>query len=82
MTLSREVEWDDEQQALMLALRMYQAQLCPAGHYLPEAGAAAGEGQYNARVRRCHACTTTAQKADAMRDSPHPGALLYGVERR
>lgn len=66
----------------MLALHRYRALTGPCGHYLPDSTAAENEYAYRGVVRRCHACTASAQMAQAHKDSPQPSALLIGAERR
>jgi hypothetical protein len=66
----------------MLALHRYRSLVGPCGHYLPDTTAVENEYAYVGVVRRCHACTATAQLANAHKDSPQPTALLFGAERR
>ena len=81
--VTREAEWDPEEQALMLALHLYEAQLGPCGHYLPESTAADAEERYSVpEPSRCHACTAVAAARGPYRDNPHPHALLFYVKRR
>ena len=80
--VTREAEWDDQEQGLLLAYVAYKAQLCPSGHYLPESTDPAMEDQYAGRARRCHACHAVVAKAEAMKDNPYPQALLFGATRR
>lgn len=81
--VTREVEWDDEQQAWMLALHLYEAQRGPCGHYLPHTTAPEAEDRYvSPEPRRCHACTAVATRRAAYDDTPHPNALLFHAERR
>ena len=78
--VTREQEWDDEQQELMIALAVYRSQLCPSGHFLPESSAKANEGKYRSRNLRCHACTAASQGFEAIKNNPHPNAVLLGAE--
>lgn len=57
---TREVEWDDEERARVLALLEYEDQVCPGcGGYLPETTRDEAEFAYVAEVpQRCHRCTT------------------------
>ena len=82
MTVTRDVEWDEEQQGLMLALYLYRSQLCPSGHWLPTAAAPANEDKYHGLNTRCHACTAVAQEATRLKDNPQPSALYFGAELR
>lgn len=66
----------------MLALALYRSRLGPCGHYLPTTTAADNEYAYRGTSRRCHACTAAAQLAEAFKDSPQPGALLFGAEAK
>lgn len=80
----REAEWDEHQQALMLALAEYQSLVHhTCGGYLPETTAADNEGGYVATApRRCHKCTAIEQTRVNYRESPQPQALLFPVERK
>lgn len=76
------MEWDPDEQALMLALHRYRAQVGPCGHYLPHTTDAAAEDAYRGVMRRCHACTAVAIEAERYVKSPQPSAVLVGAERR
>lgn len=77
------MEWDSDEQALMLALHRYRSQLGPCGHYLPHTAAADAEERYAVPdPDRCHACAAIAAKSGAYKDSPHPQSLLFHAERR
>ncbi|HEX6873683.1 MAG TPA: hypothetical protein VF163_21500 [Micromonosporaceae bacterium] len=80
--VTREPEWDEQERAWMLALRLYRAQVGPCGHYLPDTTAAAAEERWVGSHIRCHACTAVRQTMDTYKDSPHPQALLFLAERR
>jgi hypothetical protein len=81
--VTREPEWDADEQAWMLALQMYRSQIGPCGHYLPRTAAADAEERYVAPAPdRCHACTAIAVQSAAYTDNPHPHALLFHAERR
>ncbi len=81
--VTREVEWDDDEQALMLAWRMYQSLLHTCGHYLPKSTAPEAEYAYEVpEPTRCNACTAIAQTVEAFKGAPHPQALLFHAERR
>jgi len=81
VTVAREVEWDDSERALVLALLAYRASCCPSGHYLPTASAPASEFAFRAHARRCHMCTAVAVEAKRVADNPHPSAYLYRVDK-
>lgn len=82
-TVTREPEWDDDEQAWMLALLLYRSQLGPCGHYLPESTAANAEDRYDVgEPIRCHACTAVAVASAAAAGNPHPSALLFQPVRR
>jgi len=80
--VTREVEWDEGERALVVALLSYRAQCCPSGHYLPTASAAESEFGFAAHARRCHMCTAVAVEANRVKDNPHPSAYLYRVAKR
>lgn len=81
--VTREPEWDADEQAWMLALHLYRAQLGPCGHYLPHTAAPEAEDRYVAsEPSRCHACTAVFTQAESYTDSPHRQALLFHAERR
>lgn len=81
--VTRDVEWDRDEQALMLALDLYEAQLLGCGHYRPHATAEDAEGAYRVPPpTRCHICTIIAAARDAYRGSDHPEALHFFPERR
>lgn len=62
---TREVEWDEQEQAWMLALAEYRACLCEAGHWLPETTALEADGDWTVDPPvKCHACVATAIVAD------------------
>lgn len=83
MKVVREAEWDDEEQAWMLALQRYRAQVGPCGHYLPHTTAPEAEEVYRSpEPNRCHACTAVVIQSETYRDSPQPQALLFHAERR
>ena len=82
MELTREVEWDWREQALMLALARYRARCCAQGHYLPESADPASEDHYRAETVCCHACTAASREAERVRDNPQPLALLHRVTRK
>ena len=76
------MEWDADEQSLMLALAFYKAQVGPCGHFLPDTTAPDAEGGYRGVMRRCHACTAVEIEAVKYKRSPQPGAVLIGAERR
>ncbi|HEY9414796.1 MAG TPA: hypothetical protein VIQ30_08575 [Pseudonocardia sp.] len=75
----REPEWDEEQQALMLALDLHEALTCSGcGGYLPHTTAPEADDAYKAELPiRCHRCTAIAIGADAYSDTPHAHALRF-----
>lgn len=79
----REVEWDADERAWMLALHLYRSQVGPCGHYLPRTAAADAEYRYfSPEPDRCHACTAIGEQAKAYTESPQPQALLFHAERK
>jgi hypothetical protein len=79
--VTRETEWDEEQQSLMLALQLWRARLCPV------CGGDPAECQDNSRqglwsvppAQRCHRQTAMLRAAESYQTSQtsHPGALMY-----
>jgi hypothetical protein len=63
---------------MMLALALYEDQLCPSGHWLPESSAAENEDSYRGRNCRCHACTAVEAERARLKDNP-PG-LMFGAQ--
>lgn len=78
----REPEWLEDDQALALALGIYEAGLCPGcRHPLSETAQPEREGLYRARPPvRCHRCTASSMAADQYSESPHSSALLLPIE--
>lgn len=78
-----ESEWDDEQQAWMIALATRRADLHVCGQPLSESADPANEGRYEAELPvRCHACTAMEIKQQDYQQTPQPSALLWRVRRR
>lgn len=79
--VTRETEWDEEQQSLMLALQLWRARLCPV------CGGDPAECQDNSRQgvwsvpppQRCHRQTALLRAAEPYRtgQTPYPDALTY-----
>lgn len=82
----RESEWDEEQQALMLALQLWRARLCPV------CGGDPAECQDNTRQslwvvpapQRCHRQTAILRAAQPYQDgkTSHPQTLMYRPDLR
>lgn len=70
-----EVEWDEQEQAWMLALGESEALTCTGcGGWLPETTAIEQDGQYRPpKPIRCHCCDALAigQKARGDKERPH-----------
>jgi hypothetical protein len=83
-TTVREPEWDEEQQALMLALHVWRSNIHePCGSYLPDAASAEAENSYESELPvRCHVCTERARAYARYSESQHPEALLFPVRRK
>lgn len=83
-TLKADPEWDEESQALAVALAAYEADLCPGCQQpLSETTLPEREGQYVAQLAvRCHRCTASSIGAEKYADTPHAQALLLPVELR
>lgn len=63
---TREVEWDDDERAQVLALLEYEAQACPGCRgWLPETTDSAHAGRYKtAPPIRCHRCDAVTRAQD------------------
>lgn len=74
-----EVEWDESEQTVMLALKHYRDGLCPkCGGPLALCTDPANEMRYDAGLPfRCHATTARARAAEAYRDQPGSEALMF-----
>jgi hypothetical protein len=79
-----ETEWDEQQQAWMLALDLWRAQRCPhCGRNLDECTSAQAEDAWVAPPpTRCHAATAVSIRQDQYRDTPQAETLLWSVHRR
>ncbi len=79
-----EAEWDDTGRAAALALRAYEADLCPGCKQpLTETAAHANMGRYAADLAiRCHRCTATEIARKIYEESPQAAALLIPVGLR
>ena len=78
----REPEWDDEQRAVMVALAIYQANVCTGcGGWLPETTDPGNEDRYRGDLPiRCHKCTAINRMQKVyVEQSEHPGALRFGA---
>jgi hypothetical protein len=79
-----EVEWDEEQQALMLALSRHRALSCKGcGGWLPETTDIEADGAYQVeRPIRCHRCAAFSIATAKAKDMDKPESLLLQVDRR
>jgi hypothetical protein len=79
-----EVEWDEEQQAIMLALGRYRDLLCKGcGGWLPETTEIEADGAYRVEPPiRCHRCAAFSIATTKARDMDKPESLLLQVDRR
>jgi hypothetical protein len=83
-TTVREVEWDEQQQALMLALGEYKSMTCSGcGGWLPETTAREPERGHRWRVTaiKCHACVAVDITATAAAKDPHGHLNRYRIEK-
>ncbi len=83
---TREVEWDDEQRALVLAMLQVQAETCHGcGGWLPETTADEAEGKYVADPPiRCHRCKAVNAQRDSYYEEPdiyHPDSYVMWPAR-
>lgn len=85
-TTTREVEWDRDEQALMLALAYHRAQTCSdCGAHLPESTDIANEYAYQAiGPYLCHSCETVGAAARRYTEEhPHvTNAKRWKTEKR
>jgi hypothetical protein len=74
-----EVEWDESEQTVMLALHQYRNSLCPkCGGPLDKCTDPANEMKYTAGLPiRCHATTARGKAAEPYRDQPGFDALMF-----
>lgn len=82
---TREVEWDDDERAKVLALLDYEAQTCPGcGGFLPETTDPQMQFRYEAdNPSRCHRCDALHAKQEAYKDQTRSSALvIWPVEPR
>jgi hypothetical protein len=77
-----EPEWDEQQQDLMLALIVYERNLCPnCGRPLSVCTDPKSEGKWQVPPpTRCHATTALAIAQEAHQGAPNPGALLWSAQ--
>lgn len=78
------MEWDEEQQAYMLALGRHGDLSCKGcGGWLPETTEAEAEDTYVVQPPvRCHRCAAFSAGVDKARSMTHPASLLLQVEKR
>jgi hypothetical protein len=76
-----ESEWDEEQQAIMLALHRYRELVCKGcGGWLPETTAAEAEDRYAVEAPvRCHCCAAYSRARDRVQEMSRPESLLLQV---
>jgi hypothetical protein len=78
-----EVEWDEEQQAIMLALGRYRELCCPGcGGWIPETTGKDAKDTYAVDLVRCHRCSAHAMAAEKARSSSLPESLLMQVTKK
>lgn len=79
-----EVEWDEEQQTIMLALTQYRELCCPGcSGWLPETTDIEADGAYEVkRPIRCHRCAAVSIATARARDMDKPESLLLQVDKR
>jgi hypothetical protein len=73
-----EIEWDDGEQTVMLALQAYRAALCPkCGSPLSVCTAPENELKFKGGLPiRCHLTTARAVAMEPYKDQPHNSALM------
>jgi len=79
-----EVEWDETEQAWMLALAMYRETRCPGcGGDLNVTTQSEHERQYKPELPlQCFRCVAFGRSNDAYADQPYPGSLVHLVPQR
>lgn len=79
-----ETEWDEQEQAWMLALAEYRASRCPGcGGNLAETTASGSEGKYGPDLPlQCFQCEALGRSHDAYVDQPQPRSFLHVATRR
>lgn len=79
-----ETEWDEQQQAHMLALAMYRDSLCPnCRGYLPDTTAPEADDDYVCGPPHvCNRCLALDIAAGSYTEDPHPSSLLFVAKRR
>lgn len=79
-----EPEWDETEQAWILALAMYRETRCPGcGGNLNVTTKAEHEDQYKAELPlQCFRCVGFARDNDAYADEPYAGSLIHLVPPR
>lgn len=77
-----EAEWDDTEQAYMLALAAYRKRICPGcGGDLAETTAAVNEDRYKPELPlQCHRCLGFARAAETYQEEKHPHTYLHRVK--
>ncbi len=78
------MEWDEEQQAIMLALAKYRALSCRGcGGWLPETTEKEAAHAYQVEQPiRCHRCAAFSIATAKAKDMDKPESLLLQVDRR
>lgn len=76
-----ETEWDEEQQALIVALALWHDTRCRrCGGDLRETASPGMEGGYTPLPPlRCHRCTALSAVEERYRSNSHPHALMHRV---
>jgi hypothetical protein len=79
-----ETEWDETQQAYILALAAYRRRICGGcGGDLEETTAPENEDRYKAELPlQCHRCKEFARVQERYRDEPHSHTFLHVVRLR
>ena len=84
MSSQPEVEWDEEQQAWMLALQLYEETRCPGcGGNITVTTASENEGKYRHDLPlQCFRCVAFGIGHDAYADQPRPESFIHLVPGR
>lgn len=78
------MEWDEQEQAHMLALGQWRSVRCPGcGGHLPDTTEAEAEDGYVTDLpQQCHRCVALSIAHGAYAEEPHPNSLLFVAKRR
>ena len=83
MPLSVFRRWRASDRLMAIALEQYEAMLCPGcGHAMHESMDKESDGEWQADVDRCHACTAAGVLGAKLGDRVAPQALRISTKRK